>query len=210
MVRHLKLYEQFNNSGEYEIVNQLINDEIIVNKVMRVVNSLPNRFKNILKEFFSQKRIDVDKFYKIEKKFNVFEKVKNLYDKGVRNINEIIDRIFPKNESFLVGLLAIAIVAFVLITGIWGGIKITEWISNRGHDGLGTILGMLWGVLIIGGFFVFIYSYDSGEAPRKKLQGKEEELNKIILDTGIKEDTIMLVRDEDGNYKVDFIEKSNW
>jgi hypothetical protein len=142
-MRHLKLYEQFSTQNDYTIINQTINNEMIVNKVMRVVNSLPNKLKNSLKEFFSH-RIDVDKIYKIEKKFNIFNKVKDLYDKGLRNINDIINRILPKNESFLeviAIIVALIIILLVIFLGIWGAIKIAEWFSDRDLDGLGIALG---------------------------------------------------------------------
>jgi hypothetical protein len=48
--------------------------------------------------------------------------------------------------------------------------------------------------------------------PEQKLKGKEEEISDIIIDTGIKQDTVILVRDKDGKYKIILQEeeKSDW
>jgi hypothetical protein len=208
-MKHLKLYENFNISSDYSLANQLLNDDVFMRKSMNFINSLPNKFKNILKEFFSQKKIDVDKLYKIEKRFNIFNKVKNLYDKGIRDINEIIDRIFPKNESsFLVVLFAIIIMAFVIFVAVIGWIKISDWFDNRDKGGLGFILGLLWALLVVGGFFVGIFALDDS-TPEEKLKGKEEEISDIIIDTGIKKDTVILIKDKDGKYKLQ-LDESDW
>jgi len=124
-------------------VNELVNNDKFVNAVNNILNNLPSNIKDKLEKFLSNK-VDIDKIYKIEKKLNIVEKVKNLYDKGVTNIKDIFNRISPKNE----GIFTISMVIFTIIFLTLAAISIGLIIKLSDQSFLSFVLALFLVVVL--------------------------------------------------------------
>jgi hypothetical protein len=220
-MNHLKLYEEFHSQQDYiTVVNQLINNESAMKWINKTLNSLPERFRKKLINFVNKPTIDITQLEKVEKRYNILQKVKYLYDKGVKNFKDIIDKIIPKNEAtmFVEVITVLGLIAF-FITGIATFIAYGDRLDDFKAWIRIPILA-LWMVISIGtaifGIPAAVVNFSDQrekEIYRKEMADKydkeallkktSEELNQVIVQNGIAADTVMLVRDAFGNYKIE-------
>jgi hypothetical protein len=82
-------------------VNNLINNK----KFIKIIKTTPEWIKSKIQKYYENNIIDINQILKIDKKYNIVKKTIDLYKKGITNIKDIYDKIFPKNES-ITGLIA--------------------------------------------------------------------------------------------------------
>jgi hypothetical protein len=221
-------FEEFHQSNYVLKINEILANESLMNKLQSFYNSLPSKLKRSLKDYFNGK-VDLNLLYKYEKKFNIFEKVKNLYNKGIKNVNDIIDRIFPKNEEIAIGLfITLGILTTLIVMGllIWGLVSFTS--SNtydRWSEWACITISVLWVLTIVGMFtggIIGTAELSNRIEKRQEFRAKFDketaiknykmEVDKLTIEYGVKADTIMLVRDALGNYKVEIkgMDETEW
>lgn len=227
-MKHVKLYEQFTiENPEYiERINSIINNKKLIKGIYSTYKSLPKKFQNIIKNYVLSDRIDIGSLMKVEKKYNIFNRVKKLYDKGIKDINKIINIIFPKNEGFVLvsTLLTICLIitTVLIIFGILWGFNYLA--SNEKPIWMLIIYGF---VALIISISIIIFETTKFENLEKRVRNKEmrlepekkkkylekytKEIKEITLDYGMRADSIILVMDENGEYKVKMVEKyTDW
>lgn len=113
---HIKKFHQLNesiNNSELELkITDILNNKSYVRKIERILDSLPNKLKNILTNFLQKDTlVDLDKY-------NFFDKINRFIKRGkdISEIEEIIEE--NKNEStvwtiFVVG--GVLILTYLLI-----------------------------------------------------------------------------------------------
>ena len=145
----MKNYDEFlaeNNTIDFDLklINKYINDDGIRNKIVNVFSSLSPKYQKMILEYFSNNIIDIDKIEQIGERFNILNKIKKFYDKGINFIfNIFLDK---KNEEigiFTTGaiILTAAIFIFYIICFFRG-------INDQGSIN-GFIISMLAMVITI-------------------------------------------------------------
>lgn len=206
----ITLFEQYQSSSyiDVDLINKLIKDKSVMNKIQNILNAVPNN----IKEFLKKDRIDVSKLIRIEKRFNIFKRVFSLYEKGIRNVKDIINKIIPKNESFtLIGLLIIVSIIAVSIASL-AGVNYIITHHNPTPLGIGLVILLALSAItsIIGGSEVYLKQKEKYKQiellktipKEKKIEDLSKNVKKVILDSGLKTDTVMFYIDEKGDYKV--------
>lgn len=155
----------------------LINDESFINKVNKTVSNLPNYLFKQLKEFVKTD-IDIDKIEKTERKLNVIEKVKNLYNKGIKNVNDILSRIYPKKEGVISSLLIIVVFLIVLALVLLSLKYLFKIIDKYGFKGI--VLALL---LTIPLGFGAVFTYKMGKIGSYYVEYKITGYNKHVVVT---------------------------
>lgn len=203
-MKHLKTFESFNQGSDYILeLNNLVSNKDLFNSAINFYQSLPEKFQKILKNYFSRS-VNIPQIIKIEKRYNLFRKIKNLYNNGVRNIKDIMNNIMPKNEELTVFIAVVIVIVLAYMAGFaYGMVKIIEYSVNKNIGFWLPLLVLLLGMSIA---WVSVYGsdkyYKNKRTEKEKIEQVSEKIGEILVDNGITEDTIVLIRDKDGNYKI--------
>jgi hypothetical protein len=186
-MKHLNLFENFENSSTINI-NDIINNKKIIN----YIENLPIWVKVKIQKYYDGNDIDINQLVKINNRFNIIDKVKKLYDKGITNIKDICNKILPKNES--VGLIVLSIILIII-----GLILIT--IFPIGFPGKYDLLSILIGCMFL---FGGLYGFGLNYVNNKIIDTTDCE---IIMKKSVKIENkyrtiILLKNNETGEYKL--------
>jgi hypothetical protein len=142
-MKYLKLFEEMDNQTiDLDSVNKYINDKNIRNTISSIFNKLNPKYQKMILDYLS-KKVDLDKVEEVSKKYNVFDKVKRLYDKGINSIYNIFFE--KKNEEFILFTLVSSVLAFsIFIFFIIEIIKYNDW-EDRAHL---TVNIVMWSMII--------------------------------------------------------------
>lgn len=91
-------------------INNFLNNSKFVSIIQNFYSKLNPFFKKRIQNYLSSDTINLDEIKQKIEKFNIFNKIKRLFNKGIKNPNEIIDEIEGKNEEFGFIILSIAII----------------------------------------------------------------------------------------------------
>jgi hypothetical protein len=145
-MKRIRRFNENYDSGDSELVievNDILSKDEVYEKIDDIIRSLPTRIKSKLGEYFSDRTIDIDQIEKIEKRFNVFQRVKDLYNKGIKSASDIFSKIYPKREGLIYG---IAMVVFILIIIVLTFISLAYIFDLPRRKG---VKGMIFAFLLI-------------------------------------------------------------
>jgi hypothetical protein len=205
-MKYIKTYEKYNSSGIDTIsIQNILNNDKFTKIVTKLYDSLPGRLKTSLINYITSNKINVDKIEKTIEKYNLRDKVKRLYDKGITSIQDIYNRITGKNES-IVGIVVIFLLGIICIIAGFIYLNIGE-----GHSFISFILGII--LVIMGTVQVTKYIDDKF---KDKIEGTDKIGNYVnVPNKTIQKDTIIANRNSadfivDGHdIKVTVVKKVN-
>jgi len=210
-MKHLKLYENFGASAsviDIDKVNKIINNDRFMNSVDKALNMLPSRLKGKLLDYIGDgKYIDLGQLETIDKKYNIFNKVGNLIEKGYDNIGRIISKILPTNEEvgFLAGSLIFIVMAAAVAAGAYGAISFYKWRQRNNDDSFISFLSTYLIAFAIG-IGIMAGSYYIVKPHFDELGIKEYKKVKIVVDRDSDVKKLTLIKTDDGYKVVDYDE----
>lgn len=166
----IKTFESFTNNNQIDHIIEESN-KILSNKshlINKVIRSIP---KKILKKsllYMIDNPIDIDKILYYINKYNIYNKVKKLYDKGY-NYDEMIHKLIPSNESVSLIFGIITIITIIVLIGF----IIAEF---TGH-GVGSVAVGIAVVVLFASSIGYLASKSIEDQIR---QNKIENINKRI------------------------------
>ncbi len=186
-------YVKENFSILYDInkIEELLNDEKFRNIVEKICNGLPEFFKNKISKYFENNIIDIDKIKNFIEKYNVFEKVKKLYDNGVTNIKDIYDKLFPKKEA--IGEFIIAVSIFSILFSLVLLLHNLSLYNNKYKYG--------FSLMLIASLVLLIYGANITIKNNKRVEKESKIINVEIKNEG-KIDTLYLRVLDNGKYEI--------
>jgi hypothetical protein len=161
-------------------INDYISNPLFNKKVIDIMDSIPLNIRRKIEDYYNSKEIiDIDKISYYINKYNLFDKIKKLYDKGITSFKDIYNKIvniFSSSNESLISTLTIIIIISIIIAFIGFGLYYT--IIGRSDKGmLGDsqvgITMLITGILITLSVLYFSHKEDKMNV---KINNKIEEI----------------------------------
>lgn len=186
-LKYVKTFESFSNS-EFDKIAEDVNKYLSDTRFISMVNRLPKFIKNKMVNFVDKNGFDIDLIEETIEKYNLVQKVKSIYDKGVRDISGFIDSLLGKKMATVneeIGLFGGTVIVAIIILVI-GALSGSESIL-----GFGMVVGIPVGIasliaVLLGGDNMSNRSSDKEEFAKPGTEfkiGDQEYVMNAPLDT---------------------------
>jgi hypothetical protein len=164
-MKYVKTFEAFSSKFEIDEIIENTNKYLSNKKFISMINSLPGFIKSYMKKYVDKNSYDLDLISETIQKYNLYDKVKRIYDSGVRDINGFIDGVLGKNLSTVRESFGLAVgVLLVCVVGLVIGI-----LSGSGEVfGSALILCVPVGFAALIAVFLFVASGQTGDSGQQK------------------------------------------
>jgi len=198
-MKNIKNFKEFSINENFTInndidlylnmVNKYTNNSIFNNKVLNLIESIPLNIRKKVENYYNSNNVvDIDKISYYINKYNLFNIIKKLYDKGITSFKEIYNRIInlfsPSNESLMGVIGTIIIVSAVLAFIIFGLYFIKKGISyDRMLGDITTGISLLVGAISM--IIITLYFGNNEKKMYVKIDNKTEEIYIVKQDDNV-------------------------
>lgn len=161
-------------------INDYISNPLFNKKVIDIMDSIPLNIRRKIEDYCnSNDIIDIDKISYYINKYNLFDKIKKLYDKGITSFKDIYNKIInifsSSNESLVTTLTIIIIISIILAFigfGLYFIIKGTSDSGMLGDTQVGITM-LITGILLV---LTTLYFNHKENKMNVKINNKVEEI----------------------------------
>jgi hypothetical protein len=204
----MKTFESFIGGSSLQLgkVEKALNNKQVMSVLDKAFSLVPKSWVRKIVHYVKTETIDIDKIISFNNRFQVVDKTIKLYKSGVKNIEEIYNRIFPKNESTAVLVFGIILTVIGAAAIIFAVLAIVAF----AQDGdLGDSIGIIIIIIAAGALFL-----TGGISNIKDYKNSKDEITTQKIELTVEKDKkehIIVVRiDKEGRYTIEEVNQGDW